>query len=312
MKKKDILTCNEVIANNYNNNLLTVTKSTTVQPVALMRLGVFVPKPKRKKTDVLRSIDVSEIFSNLELSRAEGYNDIKLVGPRLDMEVDFKIWIGIIHAFSKYGNNGNEIKLKYTEFAKYCGFNPSRLGKKLKNDIKESLLRISSKRIMFSKKNCDNRNYITGLLQSADINIDTNIITLRADEKLWELYKFDNTVLIQLDTIKRLQRKESAQALYTFIEALPEHPAPLSFNRLKDRLLLTSLQKEQNRLIRTAIINLIEIGYLEIEGVLKLKNNDGSYTYDYADCFRKDTKGDIYIHIIKRNRFKLLKGSSFL
>lgn len=49
MENKDILTCNEVISNDYNNDLLTVTKSTTVQPVALMRLGVFVRKPKRKK-----------------------------------------------------------------------------------------------------------------------------------------------------------------------------------------------------------------------------------------------------------------------
>lgn len=79
---------------------LTVNTNNTVQPVALMRLGVFVPKPTKNQPEN-KEIDASVIFSQLEIAQAEGYDNIKITGPRLDMDTDFKVWIGVIYSFSK-------------------------------------------------------------------------------------------------------------------------------------------------------------------------------------------------------------------
>ena len=78
---------------------LTVNSNNTVQPVALMRLGVFVPKPSKSKGES-KEIDATKAFSQLEIAKAEGYDDIKITGPRLDMDTDFKTWIGVIYAFT--------------------------------------------------------------------------------------------------------------------------------------------------------------------------------------------------------------------
>ncbi|EGT5679797.1 replication protein RepA, partial [Cronobacter dublinensis subsp. dublinensis] len=58
-------------------------------------------------------------------------------------------------------------------------------------------------------------------------------------------------------------RKESAQALYTFIESLPPNPAPVSLARLRARLNLTSRTITQNSTVRKAMEQLKEIGYLD-------------------------------------------------
>ncbi|EIH7581828.1 protein RepA, partial [Escherichia coli] len=50
---------------------LTVNSNNTVQPVALMRLGVFVPKPTKKQGEN-NEIDASSVFSKLEIAQAEG------------------------------------------------------------------------------------------------------------------------------------------------------------------------------------------------------------------------------------------------
>lgn len=57
----------------------TVTSNSSVQPAALMRLGVFVPTNKRSAT--LETIDASKDLASLELSRAEGYERIIISAP---------------------------------------------------------------------------------------------------------------------------------------------------------------------------------------------------------------------------------------
>ena len=52
---------------------LTVNSNNTVQPVALMRLGVFVPKPSKSKGES-KEIDATKAFSQLEIAKAEGYD----------------------------------------------------------------------------------------------------------------------------------------------------------------------------------------------------------------------------------------------
>ncbi|STH32798.1 putative RepFIB replication protein A [Escherichia coli] len=59
---------------------------------------------------------------------------------------------------------------------------------------------------------------------SAYYDTERDIVQLQADPRLFELYQFDRKVLLQLKAINALKRRESAQALYTFIESLPRDP----------------------------------------------------------------------------------------
>ncbi|WP_235845281.1 40S ribosomal protein S19 [Morganella psychrotolerans] len=69
--------------------------------------------------------------------------------------------------------------------------------------------------------------------------------------------------ILKVRTLEKLGRKETAKALYLFLEALPENPYPISMQRLKDRLALKSASNVQNSVIRKAMKQLEEIGYLE-------------------------------------------------
>ncbi|HHA1396946.1 TPA: protein RepA [Enterobacter hormaechei subsp. xiangfangensis] len=251
---------------------LTVNSNNTVQPVALMRLGVFVPKPS-KSLGENNIVDASELFSNLEIAKAEGYDNISIAGPRLDMDVDFKVWIGVIYAFSKHGLNSNKIELKFADFAKGCGFTAKRIDGRLRNSIHGSLGKLRNKSISF-KRGADARgSYQTGLLKTGFFDADKDIVRLEADEKLWELFQLDYRVLLQQHAIKALPKKEAAQAIYTFIESLPQHPRPVSFARLRERLSLTSSVSEQNRTIKKALDQLQDIGYLEFSLSRKEREN---------------------------------------
>lgn len=251
---------------------LTVNSNNTVQPVALMRLGVFVPKPTKTQGEN-NVVDASELFSQLEIAKAEGFDNINISGPRLDMDCDFKVWIGVIYAFSKYGLNSNRIELKFTEFAKGCGFASKRIDARLRNSIHESLGKLRNKSVSF-KRGADVRgSYQTGLLKTGYFDADKDIVQLEADEKLWELFQLDYRVLLQQHAIKALPKKEAAQAIYTFIESLPANPVPVGFSRLRERLSLASSISEQNRTIKKALDQLQKIGYLEFSLVRKEREN---------------------------------------
>jgi len=90
-----------------------------------------------------------------------------------------------------------------------------------------------------------------------------DIVEIKAEPKLFELYHMDRRVLLRLKAIDALQRKESAQALYTYIESLPQDPAPISMKRMRDRLNLTSNVYTQNHTVRKAMEQLRDIGYLD-------------------------------------------------
>ncbi|ELY2473245.1 RepB family plasmid replication initiator protein [Cronobacter sakazakii] len=240
---------------------LTVNSNNTVQPVALMRLGVFVPKPTKNQAE-RSEIDASKVFSQLEIAQAEGYDNIKIIGPRLDMDTDFKVWIGVIYSFSKYGLSSNTIRLSFQEFAKACGFPSKRLDGKLRNTIHDSLGRLRDKRISFKRGNAK-KSYNTGLLKTGGFDAEADVIELEADSKLWEIFQLDYRVLLQHHALKALPKKEAAQAIYTFIESLPARPIPISFERIRERLALMSSVSEQNRTIKKAIEQLKTIGYLD-------------------------------------------------
>ena len=239
-------------------------KNNTVQPVALMRLGLFVPTLKstaRGRTGQMSSMDVTEELKQLSLVKSEGYENIKITGARLDMDNDFKTWVGIIHAFAKYNVLGDSVTLPFVEFVKLCGIPSSRSSAKLRKRLDASLTRIATNTISFSNK--EGEYYVTHLVQSAKYSAKKDEVTLQADPKIFELYQFDKKVLLQLKAINELSRKESAQALYTFIESLPSNPAPVSLARLRARLNLTSRTITQNATVRKAMEQLKEIGYLD-------------------------------------------------
>ncbi|EGF5296079.1 RepB family plasmid replication initiator protein [Escherichia coli] len=208
-------------------------------------------------------MDATNAFSQLEIAKAEGYDDIKITGPRLDMDTDFKTWIGVIYAFSKYGLSSNTIQLSFQEFAKACGFPSKRLDAKLRLTIHESLGRLRNKGIAFKRGKDAKGGYQTGLLKVGRFDADLDLIELEADSKLWELFQLDYRVLLQHHALRALPKKEAAQAIYTFIESLPQNPLPLSFARIRERLALQSAVGEQNRIIKKAIEQLKTIGYLD-------------------------------------------------
>lgn len=246
---------------------LTPNASNTVQPVALMRLGVFVPtlkSLKHSKKNILSHTDATEELTRLSLARAEGFDKVEVTGPRLDMDNDFKTWLGVIHSFARHKVIGDKVELPFVEFAKLCGIPSSQSSKKLRERISSSLKRIAGTVISFSRTTEKHtKEYVTHLVQSAYYDTDKDIVQLQADPRLFELYQFDRKVLLQLKAINALKRRESAQALYTFIESLPRDLAPISLTRLRDRLNLKSPIFSQNQTVRRAMQQLRDIGYLD-------------------------------------------------
>lgn len=263
----------EIVQNQYTGNLKPNDQN-TVQPIALMRLGLFVPTLKstnnrnNKKGSV---IDATEELIQLETAKSEGFTDIKITGSRLDMDSDFKTWVGIVRGLADFGDESGRVEMSITQFAKYCGYPSSRLRKTLREKVLNSLRKIMSATVSFQKtletKNEDGSNKIimkmVHLLNNVDYNEETGIISFEAEKRLKELYQFDHKVLLQLKVIQKLPRKETAQALYTFIESLPANPIPISLARLRARLNFGNKSiYSQNQLVRKGMKTLEELGYL--------------------------------------------------
>ncbi|HEY3592180.1 MAG TPA: RepB family plasmid replication initiator protein [Buttiauxella sp.] len=235
----------------------------TVQPVALMRLGLFVPTLKstaRGRKGQMATMDATIELKQLSLVTSEGFENIQITGARLDMDNDFKTWVGIIHAFTKFKVVGDKVTLPFVEFTKLCGIPSSRSSAALRKRIDSSLQRIATNTLSFSSKD---KAYHTHLVQSAYFDMKKDVVILQADPKLFELYQFDRKVLLQLQAINELARKESAQALYTYIESLPLDIKPISMARFRARLNLTSRAITQNATVRKAMAQLKDIGYLD-------------------------------------------------
>lgn len=242
---------------------LDVNSTSTVQPVALMRLGLFVPTLKstgKSKANRKNVTDATEELVQLSVARSEGYTDVRITGSRLDMDTDFKVWLGIIRAMSEYGVKHDTLELSFVEFVKMCGFDSRRSNKKMRDRISNSLFKLASVTLKFQS---ETKGWTTHLVQSAFYDITEDIVEIKAEPKLFELYHMDRRVLLRLKAIDALHRKESAQALYTYIESLPLNPAPISMKRMRDRLNLTSSVYTQNHTVRKAMEQLRDIGYLD-------------------------------------------------
>lgn len=241
---------------------LTPNSNKSVQPVALLRLSVFTPvAPKEKgKRDFL--IDASEELSSLEVARQEGYTDIKIQGAKLSMSTDFKTWIGVISAFSKYGYSSEKITLPFSEFARMCGLKPTDINGRARARLHDSLFNLSSVTLSFRGKNTK-KSLVTHLVQRAVLNHETDQVEIVGDSSLWELYRYDHKVLLGLKALSELSRKEAAQSLYVYLESMPAGPLYISMKRFRERLALESQIKDQNAIIRRALADLVRIGYLD-------------------------------------------------
>lgn len=241
---------------------LDVNSTSTVQPVALMRLGLFVPTLKstgKSKANRKNVTDATEELVQLSIAKSEGYTDVKITGSRLDMDTDFKVWLGIIRSMSEYGVKVTPRNCRSSNSLRCADLTPV-VQTKMRDRISNSLFKLASVTLKFQS---ETKGWTTHLVQSAYYDINEDIVEIKAEPKLFELYHMDRRVLLRLKAIDALQRKESAQALYTYIESLPQNPAPISMKRMRDRLNLTSNVYTQNHTVRKAMEQLRDIGYLD-------------------------------------------------
>ncbi len=136
------------------------------------------------------SMDASAELKQLSLAKAEGYEDIRISGVRLDMDNDFKTWVGIIHAFAKHKVVGDTVTLPFVEFVRLCGIPTARSSAKLRKRTDSSLTRIATNTISFRSKGSDEY-YVTHLVQTAKYSTKNDTVSLQADPKIFELYQFD-------------------------------------------------------------------------------------------------------------------------
>lgn len=244
--------------------------SSSVQANILLRLGIFTPVRRGGKDTPSKSsihkVDLSDELRTLEISRKEGYERVSITGAKLNFDTDFKVWCGIVMALHSMKRENDFIELKFSAFSRYCGFSSKRLDAELRRRIEDSLVRLRTQTISFSKstKSTDKSSgYVGGLINNAEYDTESDYIRISPDRKLWDLYAIDHQVLLKLKAMKLLARQEAAQCLYVFLCALPENPHPISFERIRERMQLTSSIAEQNRTITTSIKKLQEIGYLD-------------------------------------------------
>ncbi|XKF60055.1 RepB family plasmid replication initiator protein (plasmid) [Klebsiella pneumoniae] len=278
---KEIPEDNEILeedALNLYTGDLVPNSNNTVQPIALMRLGLFVPTLKGTKNSSRNKsnmIDASRELVQLEVARSEGYSNIKITGPRLDMDHDFKTWVGVVRSLAEYGEPTGRVELSITKFAKFCGYPSSQIRKTLRDRLTNSLLKIMRTTLSFQRtheeKNVDDTNKISllmvHLINSVDYNEKKDSIVFYAEPKLSELYRFDHKVLLQLKVINKLPRKETAQRciLSSKVFLLSRHRyllpgcAPLNLS--------TRNVSSQNQTIRNGLKSLQELGYLEYSEV---------------------------------------------
>ncbi|HCE4715410.1 hypothetical protein P3687_22045 [Vibrio parahaemolyticus] len=243
---------------------LSISNSHSIQPNILIRTPLFVPIARNSNKDVstLTKHDVSSEFRGISLYQREGYEYASIKGEKLNVRTDFRVWCGVIFAFSKYGYNTDCITMRLSEFTKFCGFSTQMLNAAFRKRIQESLERIQSQTVSMSTRD-GKKATATSLLKKFIYDTDRDEILLEGDPELWELYRIDRQILISMKTLSKIPRAETAQCLYLFLASLPNDPIPVTMSRIRERLSLNMSNKEANRSIKNAIKTLEKIGYLE-------------------------------------------------
>ena len=248
-ESKGFLSVEEVAGNTGEIHSLKPNNNSTIQPIALLRLGVFVPTLKSTNVALRRGSSVTtnttnatEELSSLKIVEQEGYEGIEIHGPRLDMDTDFKVWVGITSALFDYApDDDGIITLPFSE---------------------QTVVKF---RFPAAKGHLNNIN--VNLLAYSSLNTELDVIEIQPQKQLSELYYVDYKRILKLKMLDKLGRKETAKVLYTFFEALPANPAPVSIERLRARLNLKSSVSVQNSVIRKAMKDLETIEYLKFSEI---------------------------------------------
>mgnify|MGYP004711776663 CR=1 FL=1 len=216
-EKKDLpLNLEEVDKSSGEVVNLDVNSTSTVQPVALMRLGLFVPTLKstgKSKANRKNVTDATDELIQLSVARSEGYTDVKITGSRLDMDTDFKVWLGIIRSMSEYGVKKDTLELSFVEFVKMCGFDSRRSNKKMRDRISNSLFKLASVTLKFQS---ETKGWRRHLAQWGGWSITAAVIDVKADPKLSEISQLNTLDRLRRKAIHALLRTPHAQARYHF------------------------------------------------------------------------------------------------
>lgn len=256
---------------------LNMNSSASVHANLLLRTPVFTPSTRTaSKSDRKVELNTKGL---IQFGDLEGYSNVQMRGVELSVETDFKIWTGIVRTIQDSGyQKDGQITVSFSKFAESCGYKGKRLDRNLRERIDNSLMRIMTQVIRFSSKD-NERVAMIHLVSEARYDTQADTITIQPHKSLWQLYKIDYTTILTNRVIDKIPRSETAVCLYMFIQSLPKDPAPISYERIRDRLRLTGVKKEQNRSISNAIKKLIEIGYLKCHTT----NKDGE-SYLFVDA----------------------------
>jgi hypothetical protein len=69
-------------------------------------------------------MDVSRDLQHMQIASSEGYKEISLSSPRLDMGTDFRVWLGIVRSLHDHGHYSGRIKLPLAPSLKIVGLTP--------------------------------------------------------------------------------------------------------------------------------------------------------------------------------------------
>lgn len=281
---------------------LAPSKNTTIHASVLLRTAVFsvMGREKDKQTE-LDKHDLSRELGGLEICQREGYDQVIIEGQRLNVETDFRVWCGIIKAFSLYGKDSATIRLSFQEFAGLCNYSSKRFNAQTRKALSRSFKRLMSKTIYLRRKIVNNEDKMhetfTRLIHTVKLHEDEDYVELVGASDLWELYAIDHQILISRHILDKLPRAETAQALYLYLASMTKNPYPISLERMRMRCQLKGEVKQQNLKIRKAIDKLIEIGYL---------------TGEWGDCVRNGKEFTFTTDAKKKEFFKITKRNSRL
>lgn len=270
-----------------------INSSSTVQPNLLLRTPVFTPTT-RTKAKGSRVVDLGEA-KELMIGDMEGYEKVRIVGLKLSVETDFKVWCGIVRAIQDSGYTGDgHIELSFVEFAKLCGYQTKRIDAKLRDRIFDSTRRIMTQVVEFSK-NGSLSVHMVHLVNEASFDVSKDLVQIKPCSSVWGLYKMDYTAILKQKVFSALSKSELASCLFMYIQSMPKEPKRRSMTRLRERMRLSGEERSQNRSIMTGLEKLKEIGYLKYHMV---KGRDDTYLYIDArdqDLTLKDVKNQLEV-----------------
>ncbi len=210
-------------------------------------------------TPCSRNLKMEDRYREIVIKDQFGYS-IEIRGPRLNMTVDFPIWSHIMKLVIE--QKSNKIVMGYTDFAKIMGYDRKSLGNKLKERIKESLIRMRSQVIITEEIDDEDDDEIMGLLDNGKIKKVSKEVVLIVNKRIIDLYKQDRFKLIDLDYYNSLNN-EITKALFLYYENHRDVVYPIKLSNIKERLNLVSKNdKEINRQIKAGHNNLMEKEYL--------------------------------------------------